>query len=183
MLVRCPQCKVEIRLVDYRPDARVVKYFCPDCEQIVRIDLELDEVRSSSSSGSFRAVERRKTVLIADDSTWVLERVRGQLVDAGYNVIVAEDGATALQRIRDEHPDLVVLDLLMPRVTGFDVLRTLRSEERIKNTAVVAMSSVYSDRILDFLQELGAAGFVDKRQSLDSLAFRVKRIIEPGVRD
>ena len=73
-----------------------------------------------------------------------------------------------------------VLDLLMPRVTGFDVLRTLRREERIKDTAVVAMSSVYSDRIMGFLQELGAAGFVDKRQSLDSLAFRVRQIIEPG---
>lgn len=180
MLVRCPQCKTEIRLVDYRPDARVVKYFCPECEEIVRIDLELDEIQSSSSSGSFRAVERRKTVLIADDSARVPECVRAQLERAGYHVLVAADGAEALRLIRDEHPDLVVLDLLMPRVTGFDVLRTLRREERIKDTAVVAMSSVYSDRIMGFLQELGAEGFVDKRQSLDSLAFRVRQIIEPG---
>jgi len=73
MLVRCPQCKTEFRLVGEPPAEKVVRYLCPGCQAIVRIDVELDEVRSSSSSGSYRSIPRRKKVLVADDSELVLE--------------------------------------------------------------------------------------------------------------
>ena len=92
MLVRCPQCGTEFRLVDYAPDERVVKYLCPGCNDIVRIDLEQDEVQSSSSSGHYSTLERRSTVLIADDSPRVREQANELLSEAGYNVLLASDG-------------------------------------------------------------------------------------------
>jgi CheY-like chemotaxis protein len=177
MLVRCPQCKAEFRLVDYAPDEKIVRYLCPGCRTIVRLDLEKDEVQSSSSSGSYRAIQRRKTVLVADDSEQMLHRIEGLLKDAGYNVLVAADGVEALRTIREEHPDLVVLDLLMPKMTGFDVLREIRTDERIKDTAVLAISGVYKDNILGFLQQLGARGFLDKAQIEDTLVFRVHGLL------
>lgn len=179
MLVRCPQCKSEFRLVDYTPAERVVKYLCPGCEVIVRVDLEMDEVRSSSSSGHYSAIQRRKTVLVADDSEAVLREAEHALADAGYQVLLASDGAEALRRIREEHPDLVVLDLLMPRMTGFDVLREMRQDERVKDTPVLAMSCVYKDNIMGFLHDLGAQGFLDKEQIQGSLAFRVQTLLFP----
>jgi CheY-like chemotaxis protein len=180
MIVRCPQCKTEFRLSGDAPAEKVVRYLCPGCQTIVRLDLELDEVASSSSSGSFRAVPRKKTILVADDSDVVLKQCESLLTAAGYNVLLAADGVDALRMIREEHPDVVVLDLLMPRMTGFDVLREVRQDERIRDTMVLAISSVYKDNILDFLHQLGAAGFIDKMQLQEALVFRVNGLLNPA---
>ncbi len=180
MIVRCPQCKTEIRLAGDAPAERVVRYLCPGCETIVKIDLQLDEVHSSSSSSTFATVQRKRTVLVADDAEETLMECEKLLSAAGYHVILAQDGAEALRLIRDEHPDVVVLDLLMPRVTGFDVLREIRQDERVKNTIVLAISSVYKDNIMDFLHQLGAQGFLDKAQIKESLPFRVASLLSPA---
>ncbi|HEX6851538.1 MAG TPA: response regulator [Candidatus Polarisedimenticolaceae bacterium] len=164
-------------MTDYPAGERVVKYLCPGCQTIVRIDLGLDEVQSSSSSGSWRTIERRKTVLVADDSDAILRTCEEILAEAGLHVLTAADGLETLRLVREEHPDLVVLDLLMPRMTGFDVLREIRQDERVKDTLVLAMSSVYKDEILGFLHQLGAQGFLDKQQIRESLAFRVQALL------
>jgi CheY-like chemotaxis protein len=179
MLVKCPQCRTEFRLSGDAPGEKVVRYFCPGCQTIVRIDVELDEIQSSSSSGSFRAVRRKRTVLVADDSDEIQKQCETLLAAAGYHVLLAADGAEALRIIRDEHPDVVVLDLLMPRMTGFDVLREIRHDERVKDTLILAISSVYKDNILDFLHQLGAQGFLDKTQIQEALAFRVAGLLAP----
>jgi chemosensory pili system protein ChpA (sensor histidine kinase/response regulator) len=179
MIVRCPQCKTEFRLAGDAPAEKVVRYLCPGCQTIVRIDLALDEVPSSSSAGSFGAVPRRRTILVADDADEILKSCETLLAAAGYHVLLASDGVEALRLIRDEHPDAVVLDLLMPRMTGFDVLREIRQDERLKDTIVLAISSVYKDNILGFLHQLGAHGFLDKAQIRESLAFRVANLLSP----
>jgi CheY-like chemotaxis protein len=179
MLVRCPQCRTEFRLVGYGPAERVVKYLCPGCQTIVRVDLQMDEVRTSSSSGSYRGLSRRRTVLVADDSEKVLGLAERLLTEAGYNVLVAADGAEALRVLREAHPDLVVLDLLMPRMTGFDFLREVRQDERIKDTPVIAMSGAYKDNLLGFLKQLGARGFLDKERLEETLVPRVQGVLPP----
>jgi len=161
------------------PAEKVVPYMCPGCQTIVRIDLELDEVLSSSSSGSYRTLPRKRTILVADDSQDILNQCEALLSAAGYQVLLALDGVEALRLIREEHPDLVVLDLLMPRLTGFDVLRELRQDERVKDTIVLAISSVYKDNILEFLHQLGAQGFLDKTQIGEALVFRVLGLLSP----
>jgi len=177
MLVRCPSCKTEFRLVDFPPGERVVRYLCPGCEQRVNIDLAMDEVASSSSSGRFRDIERAPTVLVADDSDAVLSRAAALLAAEGYRTFLAADGIDALDKIREHHPDLVVLDLLMPRKTGFDVLREIRRDPRIEHTKVIAMSGVYKDNVVEFLQQLGAEGFLDKERIEDTLVFRVRQAL------
>lgn len=177
MIVRCPRCRAEFRLVDYPPEGRVVKYLCPDCSEIVSVDLEQDEVRSSSSSSSFRTLRRRRLVLVADDSQEILGECERLLTAAGYQVSTAADGEEALRRIREEHPDAVLLDLLMPRMTGFDVLREIRQDERVRETPVLAMSSVYKESVLEFLQQMGARGFLEKANLAATLAFRIHALL------
>ncbi len=178
MLVRCPQCKTEFRLVEYGPDDKVVRYLCPGCRTIVRIDLALDEVATSSSAGSFRAIDRRKTVLVADDAPEVLESARTLLAEAGYNVLLASDGREALRLIREKHPELVVLDLLMPQMTGFDVLRALQEDERVAKIPIIALSGVYREGVEEFLGRLGARGFLDKARLEQELVPRVQEALE-----
>ena len=166
-------------MVEFGPAEHVVTYLCPGCETIVRVDLEIDEVATSSASGHYRGIDRRKTVLIADESWDVLREASELLTEAGLQVVVASDGDEATRLIHEAHPDLVVLDLLMPGKTGFEVLRELRSDERLKATPVLAMSRVYKENIIGFLHGVGAQGFIDKAQMRSSLVFRVLSLLTP----
>jgi len=177
LLVRCPQCKIEFRLVDYSPDEREVRYLCPGCREIVPVDLERDEVQSSSSSGSFRNLERRRTVIVADRTGETRDRAGRILRDAGFDVLSASDGLETLRLIRDERPDGVLLDLLLPRKSGFEVLRELGRDEEFRNTPVLAMSGVYGSEVVELVTELGARGFIGKEEIDQSLAFRVRRLV------
>jgi len=181
MLVRCPKCRGENRLKEVPSGEKVITYLCQICEQIVRMDLSLDEVKSSSSADAFSNLERRQMVLVADDSQLVLRMAKDLLTEAGYSVITAPDGATALRRIEEEHPDIVVLDLLMPRLTGFDVLREVKRNDRVRDTPVLVMSGVYKDDVVSHLGQMGAAGFMDKDLLAETLVFRVRSLLSaPG---
>ena len=177
MIIRCPKCKEENRLRDYSAGDRAVTYLCPSCNSIVQLDLAQDEVPSSSAATSFARTERSKKVLIADDTETVVGLVSGMLKGADFEVITARDGVETLAQARDQHPDLILLDLLMPKMTGFDVLRELRKDDRVNTIPVLVMSGVYKEDIVSFLQHLGAQGFIDKETLQDNLVFRVKSIL------
>ena len=177
LVVRCPHCKSEIRLREMDGQSRVIKYLCSNCQEIVRIDLVQDEVKTSSSHESFEKTEHRKKILVADDTVTVRRVAVSLLAAAGYDVLEAEDGRQALDLVQNEHPDLVLLDLLMPKMTGFDVLREIKKIGRVKQTPVLVMSGVFKKDVLDFLRAVGVAGFLDKDQIKDSLLLRVQQIL------
>ncbi|HKB08675.1 MAG TPA: response regulator [Candidatus Polarisedimenticolia bacterium] len=177
MVVRCPHCKNEIRLREMDGQSRVIKYLCSNCQEIVRIDLVQDEVKTSSSHDSFEKREHRKKILVADDTLTVRRVAAHLLAAAGYDVLEAEDGRQALDLIQNEHPDLVLLDLLLPKMTGFDVLREIKKIGRVRQTPVLVMSGVFKKDVLDFLRAVGVAGFLDKDQIKDSLLVRVQQIL------
>jgi len=97
-------------------------------------------------------------ILIADDRASSRELLRLVLVRAGYDVIEAEDGVDALERARAGHPDLILLDLQMPRLDGYGALAELRREERFRTLPIVALtaSAMRGDR-----EKILAAGFTD----------------------
>src|SRR2546425_5020481 len=80
VVVRCPHCKNVIRLREVDGQSRVIKYLCSNCQEIVRIDLVQDEVKSSSSADSFEKTEHRKKILVADD-TITVRKVTAHLLD------------------------------------------------------------------------------------------------------
>jgi CheY-like chemotaxis protein len=156
----------------------VVPYLCDRCAEIVRIDLILDEVESSTSASSFRQVRQGRTVLVADNSDAVREVAVGLLQEAGYDVLAADDGRTALAMTRDHHPDILVLGLILPRMTAFDLLRAIRRDERLARTPVLIMSGVHKPDMAKVLFDLGASGFIDKQRLVETLAFRVAHALE-----
>lgn len=177
MIVRCNRCGESTRLRDYSPGERLVNFLCPSCNAIVRLDLAQDEVPSSSAATSFDRTSHRKRILVADDAELVRCLAADLLERAGYEVIVAQDGLETIRRAREEHPDAIVLDLLMPKMTGFDVLREIQKDERIRHTPVLVMSGVYKEDVVAFLQQLGASGFLDKDTLQESLVFRVDSLL------
>jgi len=177
MLVRCPRCRAENQVSDYDPQQRAVRYLCSGCDCIVSLDLLLDQVPSSSAPLSFARVERPRTILVADDDAATRAVAAEILREAGYDVLEAGDGTAALDSFERGHPDLLLVELLMPGVNGVDIVRTVRGGGRARSTPVLVMGSVFKPDVVALLESLGAAGFIDKDGLVDTLVFRVAQAL------
>ncbi|MBN2383587.1 zinc-ribbon domain-containing protein [bacterium] len=119
---------------------------------------------------------RRKNILVADDEMSICIMIEEILTNAGYNVTIALDGLEAYEKVRSEKPDLVILDLLMPKMTGFEVLKEIRKEN--KDVPVLVMTAIYkkASQVL-VVKELGANGYLEKPFSPDHLLFRIENLL------
>jgi two-component system alkaline phosphatase synthesis response regulator PhoP len=122
-----------------------------------------------------------KKVLVVDDDVKTVELVKLYLLRDGYRVITAYEGQEALRLAREFHPDLIVLDLMLPGINGLEVCRTLRAESDVPIIMLTAMSSD-DDRLKGL--DLGADDYVTKPFSPRELAARVRAVLRriPGER-
>ncbi len=118
-----------------------------------------------------------KTILIADDKETGRELVRTVLENSGYTVIEASDGIEALRCAHERHPDLIILDLHMPGLDGFGVMRQLRSEAEFASTPVMALtaSAMHGDR--ERAIAAGFTGYITKPIRLGSLRSEIERML------
>lgn len=100
-------------------------------------------------------------ILLVEDSKPLRRENEGALQRAGYDVICAEDGETALEMALEGHPDLILLDMILPKMTGPEVLRHLKSEAKTKDIPVVVLSSL-SEKNRQKLLEEGAEDYLEK---------------------
>ena len=114
------------------------------------------------------------TIAVVDDEPMVREVVTRYLKREGFSVITADDGAEALELIEVAQPDMVVLDLMLPSVSGLDVLGALRRHSEVPVILLTARGEE-SDRVLGL--ELGADDYVTKPFSARELAARVKSVL------
>jgi CheY-like chemotaxis protein len=120
------------------------------------------------------------TVLVCDDEPALRMLVRETLSHAEYTVVEAGDGDEALERIRSDHPDLIVLDMMMPGRSGGDVLLELRSDPSTAATPVIMLTAraQASDRAA--MQLAGATHFLTKPFSPVGLAALVEDVLAHG---
>ncbi len=119
----------------------------------------------------------RKTVLVADDEPDVLNLVAMNLQRAGFDILKAADGEQALRMARDEEPDLVILDLMMPALSGLEVAKLLKQSPSTARIPVLMLTAKSDevDRIVGF--ELGADDYVTKPFSPRELVLRVQSVL------
>lgn len=117
-------------------------------------------------------------VLVAEDSATVRQLVSARLRADGYEVIEAEDGAQALALALSEHPDLLVLDKVMPKLDGFEVVRALRAREETSNLPIVILSEHAEEENVLAGLGLGVDEYMPKPFSPRELSFRVKRALD-----
>ncbi len=122
-----------------------------------------------------------KKVLVVDDDVKTVELVKLYLNRDGYRVITSYDGTEALQIAREAHPDLIVLDLMLPGISGLEICRILRSESDVPIIMLTAMTTD-QDRLTGL--DLGADDYVTKPFSPRELAARVRAVLRrlPGER-
>jgi chemosensory pili system protein ChpA (sensor histidine kinase/response regulator) len=114
-------------------------------------------------------------VLVVDDSLTVRRVTQRLLAREGYRVALAKDGLEAIERLGDERPAVVLSDIEMPRMDGFDLLRNIRSDARWRDLPVVMITSRIAQKHRDFAHELGANHYLGKPYSEDELMALVRR--------
>jgi DNA-binding response OmpR family regulator len=118
-----------------------------------------------------------RLVLVADDDRDILSLVTVRLERSGYRVLEASDGAEALELAREQAPDLAVLDLMMPRLTGLEVTRALREDERTREVPVILLTARVQEADVQTCLEAGATAYVKKPFSPQELSDRVDALL------
>jgi DNA-binding response OmpR family regulator len=116
-------------------------------------------------------------LLVADDDEDILALVQLRLSRSGFEVIVARDGQEALQLAQDRHPDLAVLDWMMPKATGLEVLRAIRANSATADIPVVLLTARASENDIQEGLDAGAVDYIAKPFSPQELAARVHDIL------
>jgi DNA-binding response OmpR family regulator len=118
--------------------------------------------------------EEKSKVLVVEDDLTLLETLEYNLDSEGYKTITAADGLTALDVAREEQPDLIILDLMLPRLDGFEVCRILRRETSVPILMLTARTDEV-DRVVGL--EVGADDYLTKPFSMRELLARVKALL------
>ncbi len=119
----------------------------------------------------------RPVVLVAEDDPDILQLVAFRLERAGYEVIQATDGEEALRLVTERQPDLAVLDVMMPKVTGYDVTRQIRENQATTQIPVILLTARVQEADVARGFEAGADDYIKKPFSPQELRSRVQAIL------
>lgn len=119
-----------------------------------------------------------KKILVVDDEQVTLKLLSIRLGINGFDVITASDGAAGLERARKEKPDLIVLDLMLPNINGFEVCRMLKFDDRYKNIPIIILSALHDQKERDRAVECGADAYFIKPFDLDLLLSKIRNLLE-----
>src|SRR3989338_10751075 len=118
-------------------------------------------------------------ILIVEDEEFLLRAVKDNLESEGYAVTTATDGEDAMERIRKERPDLILLDLLMPKRDGFFVLQEVKKNPEWKLIPIIALSNLGGDAEIKKALSMGADDyFVKSQHPIEEMIYKVKDYLE-----
>jgi DNA-binding response OmpR family regulator len=115
-----------------------------------------------------------KKILVVDDEVDLVETVRFPLEIEGYNVLVSYNGEDALDQARKENPDLIILDLMLPKLDGYKVCRLLKFDERYKHIPILMLTAKTQEKDKILGKETGADEYITKPFEMDYLMEKVK---------
>ena len=116
----------------------------------------------------------KQKILVVDDDKEIVRLLRGYLEKSGFEVLVAYDGGTAVHTLRRERPDLIVLDLMLPDMDGWDITRTVRSDNSLMATPIIMLTARVEDTDKIIGLELGADDYVTKPFNPSEVVARVR---------
>jgi len=106
--------------------------------------------------------ETKKTVLLAEDDPFLIDVYSTKLKEAGFNVEVAKDGNECLTKLREKKLDLLLLDIVLPQISGWEVLRKIKENERLKDLKIIILSNLGQKNEIKQGLGLGAARYLIK---------------------
>jgi len=121
--------------------------------------------------------ENKKTILLVDDEPDLLDSLSIRLKASGYNVLMAVDGLDALKKARTLSPDLIILDLMLPKMDGYKVARLLKFDNRYSHIPILILSARGQDLDKEMGKNAGADDYMVKPFDSLDLISRVKRLL------
>ncbi|HVS37647.1 MAG TPA: response regulator [Gemmataceae bacterium] len=121
---------------------------------------------------------RPPRVLIADDNVQGAELLEAYLSASGYELRTATDGEQTLQQVAAWQPDLILLDIMMPRLSGFEVCKRLRADPATRDVAVLMITALDQPSDMDRAIDVGADDFLSKPIKKNALLLRVRSMLQ-----
>jgi len=118
-----------------------------------------------------------KKILIVDDEVDLVETVRFPLEIEGYHVLVAHNGEDALNQARTENPDMILLDLMLPKLDGYKVCRLLKFDERYKHIPILMLTAKTQAKDIVIGMKTGADEYITKPFDINYLMKKVKEYL------
>ena len=117
----------------------------------------------------------KKKILLIEDDEFIIKPLAIVLKQEGFELSIAGDGEAALEKLKNEQPDLILLDIVLPKMNGFDVLKEIRSDPKTKNIPVVILSNLAREGEVKMGLAEGANDYIIKTNlSLSNLIKKVK---------
>jgi chemosensory pili system protein ChpA (sensor histidine kinase/response regulator) len=107
--------------------------------------------------------------MVVDDSLTVRKITGRLLAREGYHVLTAKDGVDALEQLLDVKPDVMLVDIEMPRMDGFDLTRNVRADERLRSIPIIMITSRIGDKHRNYAKEIGVEHYLGKPYDEDEL--------------
>lgn len=122
-----------------------------------------------------------KKVLVVEDDVFLAQLLTNRIEKIGAKVLRAADGEEGIKMIKENRPDLVLLDLILPKKSGFELLEDMRSDPSTQGTPVIIVSNLGQESDITRGKDLGAVEyFIKAKTSIDGLVERVKTILTEG---
>jgi two-component system alkaline phosphatase synthesis response regulator PhoP len=122
-------------------------------------------------------VQQKKTILVVDDERDLLDLIEYNLKKEGYDVLKAEDGADGIRMAKKYKPDLVLLDIMMPKMDGLEACEHIRADEEIKHTPIIFLTAKSDEKTEVIGLNLGADDFLTKPISTAKLVSRITAVL------
>ncbi len=120
----------------------------------------------------------QKKILVVDDEVDLVETIRFPLESEGFTVLVSYNGEDALNQARTENPDLILLDIMLPKLDGYKVCRLLKFDERYRNIPILMLTAKTQEKDKTIGIETGADEYITKPFDMDELLEKVKAYLK-----
>jgi CheY-like chemotaxis protein len=122
--------------------------------------------------------DEAKTIMVVEDDRFLSFLMKTRLEKEGFTIVQVFDGAEAIEALKQAVPNLVILDLIMPKVTGFEVLKMISTSPQLANVPVVIVSNLAQDSDIEKARALGVKEyFIKVKVSIDDLVGKIKALV------
>ena len=121
--------------------------------------------------------EQKKKILVVDDDPMVIKLLESILNHEGYEAVVAKDGLEAMMQVKNHHPQLIVLDIMMPELNGYDVCNTLKFDSPYKDTPIILLTS-RGQEIDPRIGQMMGIHYLQKPLNRDLFVTKIKELLK-----
>lgn len=123
-------------------------------------------------------MEGQKKILIVDDEEDIQKLLKIRLEQEGFTILIAGDGEKGIKVAELEMPDLIILDIMMPKIDGYSCLKEIRRTQKTKDIPILMMSGKEEEKVRDLFAFQKISGYLEKPFELDNLVAKAKEILK-----